>query len=117
VGAIGVAVTRAGATGSEAGAAGGAAGSGSRAATSCSLARGRALSTMTVVTMPHAKAIRQMPARLVRDRTTSVIDAGAGDETGAIPPIREIRSVRYNGTPTGTASNLFCGVGVASLFD
>lgn len=74
---------------------------------------------MTVVTMPHAKAIKQIPARLVFDSTISVIDAGAGDETGVIPPIREIRSVRYPGIPTGTASNLFCGagVGVAPLLD
>ncbi|HZL17582.1 MAG TPA: hypothetical protein VFG23_07550 [Polyangia bacterium] len=95
-------------------------GSGSRAA-SWSTVRLRARSTITVVTIPQAKVMRQMPTRLVFDRTTSRLDT-AGEEIGVIPAILsilEIRSVPYPRTGRGAASNLLsgAGVGVAPVLD
>jgi hypothetical protein len=93
------------------------AGSESRAPTSCSLPRGRTRSTITVVTIPQAKVIRQIPARLLFDSTISALSGG--DDTVLPPPSPEIRSVRFIETGMGVPPNLFCdvGVGVAPLFD
>lgn len=81
-------------------------------------ARLRARSTITVVTIPQAKVMRQMPARLVFDRTTSRLDT-AGEEIGVMPAILEIRSVPYPRIGRGAASNLLsgAGVGVAPVLD
>jgi hypothetical protein len=88
-------------------------GSGSWAATSRSLPRVRERSTITVVTMPHAKVIRQIPVRLVFDRTISRL-ATVGEARGVTPPARtlEIRSVPYPAIARGAASSLICGAGV-----